>query len=200
MYELWLASQSPRRRELLEKAGFLFHVHPVKISENIEENVNLERAIMAIARAKADELVNLHNALKGQAILVLAADTMVVLGKRALGKPKNSAEALEYLRLLSGQKHRVLTAIALYNFATGETFDAFDSTDVEFRTLSEIEMADYVATSEPYDKAGGYAEQSLARAFVVAIRGSESNVIGLPMELLEKTLRARGWDVHRKNR
>ncbi len=199
MYELWLASQSPRRRELLEKAGFLFHVHPVKISESIEENVNLETAVMAIARGKADAAVSLHKHMKGQKILVLAADTMVVLGGRALGKPKNSGEALEFLRLLSGQKHRVLTAIALYNFSTSETFDAIDSTEVEFRKLSEIEMADYVATSEPYDKAGGYAVQGFARAFVAAIRGSESNVIGLPMELLEKTLYARGWNVRRKN-
>src|SRR6185312_14386187 len=188
MYELWLASQSPRRRELLEKSGFLFHVHPMKISENIEENVNLEAAIIAVARAKADELVKQYKSLKGQKILVLAADTMVVVGERLLGKPKNTDEVLEFLRLLSGRKHRVVTGIVLINFATGETFEEADSTDVEFRKLTNDEMVEYANTPEPYDKSGAYAYQGQARRFVSAIRGSESNVIGLPMELLEKTL------------
>jgi len=198
MYELWLASQSPRRRELLEKAGFLFHVHPMKISENIEENVNPEDAIIAISRAKADELVRQYNLAKGQRILVLAADTMVVAGDRLLGKPKNTDEVLEFLRLLSGKKHRVVTAIVLKNLESDETFEGVDSTDVEFRKLDESEMVEYAGTPEPYDKAGAYAYQGQARRFVSSIRGSESNVIGLPMELLEKTLQSRGWHVGRK--
>ncbi len=199
MYELWLASQSPRRRELLENAGYLFHVHPVKISENIEENVNPEGAIIAIAKAKADAVVRLHKLSKIQKILVLAADTMVIVDDRLLGKPRNPDQALEFLRLLSGRKHRVVTAIVLLNIETGETFEGADSTDVEFRKLDESEMAGYAATNEPYDKAGGYAYQGQARRFVASIYGSPSNVIGLPLELLEKTLQARGWHVRRKD-
>ncbi len=206
MYELWLASQSPRRRELLQKAGFLFRIHPVKISENIEENVNPERAIMAIAHAKANEVVRERKLLKPQNILLLAADTMVILpsllglrlSERLLGKPKTTQMAREYLTLLSGKAHRVVTAISLFNFETDEFLDTFESTNVQFRELSESEIEAYVSSGEPLDKAGAYAIQGGARSFVTAIEGSESNVIGLPLELFEKILRERGWQVARK--
>lgn len=198
MYELLLVSQSPRRTQLLENAGFLFRVDTVKISENIEENVNPSEAIERIAQAKGQAYLESHKPLKGQKILLLSADTMVVIGGRALGKPKNSTEAQRYLGLLSGQTHEVTTAIFIQNLKTGETFRGHDTTKVEFRKLSDREIFDYVESGEPMDKAGAYAIQGNAQSFVNSIAGSKSNVIGLPLEFLEKVLRKKGWHVHRR--
>ena len=198
MYELLLVSKSPRRTQLLENAGFLFRVDTVKISENIEENVNPSEAIEIIAQSKAQAYLETHNSLKGQNILVLSADTMVVIDGRPLGQPKNSTEAQQFLGLLSGRTHEVTTAIFIKNLKTSETFRGHDTTKVEFRKLSEAEILAYIATGEPMDKAGAYAIQGFAQNFVTAIAGSKSNVIGLPLEFLERVLKQKGWDVHRR--
>ena len=196
-YELLLVSQSPRRRELLTNAGFLFRVDTVEISEIIEENINLGSAVAQVAMAKARAYVEANNHMKSQDILVLSADTVVALGPQVLGKPKNTTEAQSFLRLLSGKTHSVITGLALLNMATGEEFSTFDETMVQFRELSEREILDYVATKEPMDKAGAYAIQGGGRAFVKKFTGSLSNVIGLPLELLDRVLAEKGWHVAR---
>jgi septum formation protein len=153
MYELLLVSQSPRRRELLEDAGFSFRVDTVEISEIIEENINLRTAVARVARAKAWAYWQSHKHLKSQDILILSADTVVALNGRVLGKPKSSTEALQFLRLLSGNAHSVITGMAILNAKTEEIFETSDQTEVQFRRLSDQEIADYVATGEPMDKA-----------------------------------------------
>jgi septum formation protein len=196
-YKLLLVSESPRRREILSNAGFLFGVDTVKISEIIEENVNLREAITRIAQNKSRAYREAHKGLKGQRILLLSADTMVVLDGRALGKPKNSTEAQVFLTHLSGKTHSVITGISVENLATGESVLASDETEVQFRELSPDEIQSYVATGEPMDKAGAYAIQGEGQKFVQNIKGSRLNVVGLPLELFETILQERRWSVER---
>lgn len=199
MYELLLVSASPRRRQILSDAGYLFHYDSVKISEIIEENVNIRSAIMNLARAKGQAYLDSHKSLKSQDILLLSADTMVVLAGAALGKPKNEAEALAFLRRLSGQKHTVITAIYVLNMRTGEEILDTDSTLVEFRELATEEIHAYVKSGEPFDKAGAYAIQGEGKKLVKQISGSLQNVIGLPLELLERVLSEKNWPIRRKS-
>ena len=197
-YELVLVSESPRRRQILSDAGFLFRVDTVKVSETIEENVNIDQAIVGVARDKGVAYLDTHKQLKGQNILLLSADTMVVLDGRPLGKPKNPTEAEEFLRLLSGKTHRVITGVYVQNLKTDQTFAGADTTEVEFRDLTESEISAYVKTGEPMDKAGAYGFQGEGGKFVSALRGSKLNVIGLPLELFEKVLHEKKWDVQRR--
>lgn len=198
MHELLLVSQSPRRRDLLTEAGFLFRVDSVKLSEIIDKNVNLERAVSKLAREKAETYLNLHKHLKGQKILLLSADTVVAFGGEALGKPETNLVAQSYLRRLSGQVHHVLTGVFLLDLSTGEGIEHTETTEVHFRRLSEQEILDYIATGEPFDKAGAYAIQGLGSQFVEKIIGSWSNVVGLPIEKLEDILIQKKWSIKRK--
>jgi septum formation protein len=129
--------------------------------------------------------------------LILSADTIVVHEERVLGKPENSSVAAEYLRLLSGKTHRVITGIYLHETGSMNFLTALDQTKVQFRALSESEIQDYIATGEPMDKAGAYGIQGEARKFVSRIEGSWSNVVGLPLEKLEQVLREKNWHVRR---
>ncbi|OFZ10849.1 MAG: septum formation protein Maf [Bdellovibrionales bacterium RBG_16_40_8] len=198
MYKLVLVSESPRRRQILSDAGFIFSVATSKLSETIEENMNHEREIMRIAKEKSISYLSEHNQLKGQEILLLSADTMVFLAGKAFGKPKNSAEAEQFLSVLSGRAHSVITGLCLYNLKTDQLVEAADQTEVEFRALSQNEIVQYVASGEPLDKAGAYAIQSEGKKFVKRVNGSVNNVIGFPLELFEKILYEKGWHVDRK--
>lgn len=198
MYELLLVSQSPRRRELLSEAGFLFRADTVKVSELINKNVNVTAAIEQVAWTKAQAYLDQHKLLKGQKILLLSADTVVVWGDQILGKPKNREDACQILRQLSASAHRVITGLALFNLATGEHLSAHDESRVLFRSLNEQEILDYVDGGEPMDKAGAYAIQGDGRKFVAKYEGSWSNIVGLPMELLERILREKDWQVARQ--
>jgi len=199
-FELLLVSESPRRRQILSDAGFLFRVDTVKISETIEENVNLGAAVVGVARDKAEAYLATHKHLKGLNILLLSADTMVFFGEKPLGKPKNSTEAQEFLRLLSGKTHRVITGIYIHNLKTGETLGQSDETEVQFRELSEAEITKYIQSGEPLDKAGAYAIQGEGGQFVTAVKGSRLNVVGFPLELFEKTLKEKSWYVARESK
>lgn len=199
MYELVLVSESPRRRQILFDAGFLFRVGTVKISEIIEENVNLEDSIMNLAQLKASAYLSDHKYLKKQDILLLSADTMVILEGRALGKPKNPTEARRFLRDLSGKRHVVMTGFFIHNLHTEETYRGIGKTEVWFRALSEDEIQAYVDSGEPLDKAGAYAIQGAGRNFVADFRGSMKNVIGLPLEQLENVFLEKGWHVTRRS-
>ena len=198
MYELILVSQSPRRSQILKDAGFLFRVGSVKISEIIEENVNLTEAISRIARAKAQAYFDSNKHLKLQKILLLSADTLVCMGERAYGKPENSTEAQVFLQTLSGQKHEVITGLCVMNLFSSEVLTVSASTEVEFRELKKDEIEEYVASGEPNDKAGAYAIQGHGQKFVKSIKGSYLNVVGLPIELFENILKQKGWDVARR--
>ncbi len=193
-----LASQSPRRKELLNNAGFQFHHHPVQVSELTDEKLKPEENASQIATAKAKACLEQYKDLKSGDFLILAADTIVTLGGQLLGKPESASEAASFLRRLSGKTHRVISGLALLEVRAEKLFQGFSETEVQFKVLSEPQISEYVATGEPFDKAGGYAIQGLGGKLVESYRGSWSNVVGLPMELLERALQENGWNVRRE--
>lgn len=172
---LILASGSPRRRELLAALGIPFEVRPSRSDETLSPGLALCDALQDVARRKAREVAD---AAPPEA-WVLAADTEVVVGGRVLGKPRDRAEAEAFLRALSGTRHRVVTAVALRG--PGVERSLCVATGVRFRSLGEPEIAWYASLAEPYDKAGGYAIQGRGAFLVAEIRGSYTNVVGLPM-------------------
>jgi len=186
---LILASKSPRRRELLLQAGLSdFVIRPAPGEELAAGDMPPEEAVREIALSKGRQVV--QTAESGE--LVLAADTMVCLDGALLGKPKDGDEAKDMLRRLSGRAHTVYTGIAL--FLDGRESTGVEATDVYFRDLSDQEIAAYVETGEPMDKAGAYGIQGRAAAFVRRIEGDVTNVIGLPLSPL--VLMARGMGVN----
>jgi septum formation protein len=172
---LILASASPRRSELLARAGIRFDVVPSDVDETVQPDEPPTSYVARVARAKADAV----RAAWPHA-WVLAADTSVVAGGAILGKAADAAEAAGMLRDLSGRGHSVLTATCLVG-PDGQRAELVTETEVDFRALSEREIASYVAGDEWRGKAGAYAAQGQAAAFIVAIRGSFTNVIGLPL-------------------
>ncbi len=210
MHTLVLASQSPRRKELLEKAGFLFSVSPVQISEIPNENLSLNEQIKDLAKQKARALVWANKAAnkaankvankvaKGQRILILSADTLVIFNEQVLGKPKDLLESERYIRQLSGQTHRVTTGICLLDVDSGQEVVGHETTSVAFRKLQNDEIQRYVASRDGLDKAGAYGIQGEAGLFVESINGPIDNVVGLPVALLEKLLLENSWHVNRR--
>ncbi|WP_304413309.1 Maf family protein [Cellvibrio sp. OA-2007] len=178
--DLYLASQSPRRRELLRQIG----VHHAVISASIPEQPAAGETaldyVQRLAREKA--AAGFAQLVQQQLPLapVLGADTLGLLDGAILEKPRDQAHAQQMLRQLSGRTHQVITAVALHS-STRQALRV-SITDVTFRELSDAEIAAYWATGEPQDKAGGYAIQGLGAVFVNEIRGSYSAVVGLPIE------------------
>lgn len=195
MKKLILASQSPRRSEILKKAGYQFVPFPVYVSEIPDKNLSLDGQILDIAKRKADEVLVrlLADGLGSDDCVILTADTMVCFGDQALGKPDDDQMAADYLRLLSGQKHQVKTALHLIDLKSGEHVSHIETTDVHFKTLGEDEIQKYIATGEPRDKAGAYAIQGLGGAFVEKFDGDFNNVVGLPLQALENVFRMKSW-------
>jgi septum formation protein len=192
---LILASASPRRRELLTQAGFSFQVHPAHIPEDPLEDEDPFAYVTRLAREKAEavfrELTELNGQagevrLDGKSLAVLGADTTVTLDNHILGKPEDAADAARMLRLLSGRTHRVITGVALVTAEGAEV--AAEATAVRFLALSEEEIAAYVATGEPMDKAGAYAIQGRAARWIPGIEGCYFNVVGLPLALVSRML------------
>jgi septum formation protein len=179
--ELVLASQSPRRSELLRNAGISFRVHVAEVDETPFPGELPVDYVRRLARAKAD-------AVAGD--LVLGSDTAVVIDGQILGKPVDAEDAARMLRLLSGRSHEVVTGICLRG---RETWVAHESTTVLFSHISEKEIQRCVASGEPMDKAGAYAIQGLASCFVERIEGSYSNVVGLPVAMVYRYLRTIDW-------
>jgi len=183
---LVLASASPRRRELLETLGVVFTCDPAAVDETPLPGESPAEYVARVARAKALAVRARHTGR----CAVLAADTAVVLGGRIFGKPADRAEALAMLRRLSGQVHRVLTAVAVYGPGIARLQSV--ATEVTFTGLSEAAREAYVDSGECCDKAGAYAIQGLGGAFVRSIRGSYSNVVGLPLAETRALLQAAG--------
>jgi septum formation protein len=183
---LILASASPRRREILRRAGIACRVRPARVDETPQPGESASRYVRRLAREKAEAV-----ARPGE--LVLGADTVVVIGKsRLLGKPRDEREAARMLRQLSGRMHRVLTGVCLLDAAAGRSRTAVVETRVWFRPLGRAEIAAYVASGEPMDKAGAYAIQGLASKFVERIDGCYFNVMGLPVSWVYRLLKAAG--------
>ncbi|QJA06959.1 septum formation inhibitor Maf [Thermosulfurimonas marina] len=184
---LVLASKSPRRRELLSSVGLSFEVFPAEVDESLPPGVSPEEAVKGLARRKAQAVAQ----RAGSEAAVLAADTLVVQAGRFLGKPRDLAEARRMLKSLSGAWHEVFTGVALAFRQKEKVF--FTCTRVRFRDLLPEEIEAYLATGEPLGKAGAYAIQGLAAAFVVEVQGSVTGVVGLPLAetlklLLEEAL------------
>lgn len=184
-----LASASPRRRELLEMLGVKnLKIIPADTDETIQDRTP-EDAVKTIALGKAQAVA----ALASASDTVIAADTLVYLGEKALGKPKDTADALGMLRALSGTRHTVYTGVALLQ--NGRTLTFAEKTDVFFRTLSDTEITAYIQTGEPMDKAGAYGIQGRGAVFIERIDGDYFNVMGLPLCRLVVMLRQLGIEL-----
>ncbi|MGA3188848.1 MAG: Maf family protein [Bryobacteraceae bacterium] len=179
---LVLASTSPRRRELLTLAGFQFTVRAHPVEEVRSAGEDPRDYVTRLAQAKAEA------SYQDETEIVLGADTTVVLGTQVLEKPHHTASAKAMLRALSCREHVVLTGICLKH--RGRSIVDCESTRVSFVALDEREIDDYVASGEPMDKAGAYAIQGLASKFVDRIEGCYFNVMGLPLALVYKHLKA----------
>jgi septum formation protein len=175
--KLVLCSASPRRREFLERLGVRFSVAPAHIDESRREGESGREYVMRMAREKAQTAA-------GRGTVALAADTIVLVGEQVLGKPRDRSDAERMLRILSGIEHRVITAVCVPPSARAV------ETAVKFAPLSKAQVRWLVSSGDGDDKAGSYAIQGLAGAFVERIDGSFSNVVGLPLletlQMLEK--------------
>jgi len=182
---LILASNSPRRRELLRNAGFDFDVRPSGIEENRLPGEPAEDFARRLARDKALDIARQSEA----GSIVLGADTVVAINGEILEKPVGAADAARMLRALSGHTHRVVTGVCLVRAPEAVLAWTQATTLVTFRNLTAEEIDGYVKSGEPFDKAGGYAIQGLASRFVTRIEGCYFNVVGLPIPLVYDMLK-----------
>ncbi|MEH6585635.1 MAG: Maf family protein [Halioglobus sp.] len=186
--DLILASASPRRRELLNQIGVAHRCEPADIDETHRESEKPGDYVLRMAIEKAAVVAARHC---GEEVAVLAADTSVVIDEDVLGKPGDHFEGLGMLARLSGRSHSVLTGICLQT-AQGESLCELVDTRVTFVQLTREQCEAYLATDEPWDKAGGYGIQGMAGAFVSSIEGSYSNVVGLPLAQTWQMLSGQG--------
>ena len=176
-----LASQSPRRKELLGLLNIPFTVQVADIDETPDPNLTAAEDVARISRLKAQAIP------RGPEDIVIAADTIVVYADKRLGKPKDEADAKQMLQTLSGRCHQVMTGLTVLR---GEkTVTHTEITDVLFRELTEREIDDYIRSGDPMDKAGSYGIQSGAAVFVESIHGDYYNVVGLPVCRLSQILK-----------
>ncbi|MBU4684871.1 septum formation inhibitor Maf [Cedecea davisae] len=175
MTTLYLASGSPRRQELLTQLGVSFERVVPGIEEQRQPHESAEQYVCRLAREKAQAGV----AMVAQDLPVLGADTIVIFNGEVLEKPKDAGHAAHMLRLLSGNQHQVMTAVAIAD--ANQVLETLVVTDVTFRSLSEQDIAGYIASGEPMDKAGAYGIQGLGGCFVKRINGSYHAVVGLPL-------------------
>jgi septum formation protein len=187
---LILASASPRRQELLRNAGIDFLALPADVPEQVLPGEPAEACAQRLARSKARTVFDRRRPHQAE-WRVLGADTIVVVGSEILGKPADAADATRMLRLLSARAHRVITGICLLTPGNPVGEDVrFETTRVTVSELTEAEIAAYVASGEPMDKAGAYAIQGRASRWVRGIEGCYFNVVGLPVALVYRMLNA----------
>jgi septum formation protein len=189
---LVLASASPRRAEILRNAGFVFSVSPTDVDETLLPREAAGDFVQRLATLKAHVAAEQMRGEIGQAI-VIGADTVVVVDGQTLGKPTGAEDAGRMLRLLSGQKHEVLTGLSVLSVPEGPEAHHVESTRVTFVRLGDEDIDDYLATGEPFGKAGAYAIQGVGGRFVSRIEGCYFNVMGLPLSRLWCLLRSVGW-------
>lgn len=175
MEKIILASNSPRRKDLISLFDLPFEIIPADINEDVLPGESPKAYVARLARSKANVIASDH---KG---LIIAADTVVVDGEQLLGKPLDGADARQMLRQLRGRTHQVYTGIAIIRTSTGETFEAICQTDVPMRNYSDREIDAYIATGDPMDKAGAYAIQHAGFHPVVRLTGCYASVMGLPL-------------------
>ncbi|MCS7228632.1 MAG: nucleoside triphosphate pyrophosphatase [Candidatus Kryptonium sp.] len=172
-----LASASPRRQILLKQIGLNFIVHPSGVDENSIHSLPPEAYVLTLSRKKAIEVAKNYNDA-----LIISADTIVVLDGEIINKPKDSEDAKNMLRKLSGKTHKVYTGFTILDTKTNKIYSDFEVTDVKFREIDEEEIEEYVATGSPLDKAGAYGIQDdYGAVFVEKINGCFYNVVGFPL-------------------
>lgn len=185
MKKIILASASPRRQELLKTIGVPFQIEVANIAENINDLATPKQIVAEIALKKAEDISQKH-----PGNIVIGADTIVYAAGKVIGKPKDSDEAESTLASLSGKIHQVYTGVAVVE---GEKVEVFvERTDVEFWPLTSNEIKAYLATGEPFDKAGGYGIQGQGKLFVKRINGDYYSVVGLPVARLARVLKEFG--------
>lgn len=188
----YLASRSPRRRELLESVGLAFSVLDADVTERVLDGETPEETVARLAVEKAAAGAAVLDRCKLSVQPVMAADTVVVMDDEVLGKPADAGHAIAMLGRLSGRTHRVLTAVTLHD--GGQTTQRTSESRVTMKPLARWEMEHYWATGEPRDKAGGYAIQGIGSGFVARLEGSYSGVVGLPLFETRELLSGAGID------
>ena len=181
MKKIILASDSPRRHELMKSAGFSFDIIPAQKEEIIQENAAPKEAVIVLALQKAKEVFALN-----PDCIIIGADTIVAIDGEILGKPRDKAEAFAMLKKLSGRTHSVFTGVAICETNRNETFA--EQTKVEFYDLSDDEINAYIETREPFDKAGAYGIQGKGSLLIKSISGDYYNIMGLPIAKLSRIL------------
>ncbi len=187
MKEIVLASVSPRRKELLDRLGLRFRVEVSDVPEKLTHSLKPKALARSLALEKARAV-----AAKYPRAIIIAADTIGVLGGKILGKPENAEEARRMLKALSGKTHAVITGFAILDTEMGRVLTRAVETRVTFRRLSRREIEAYVGTGEALDKAGAYAIQGLGALLVKEIKGDYFNVVGLPLSALSQALKKFG--------
>lgn len=187
--KLILASSSPRRAEILRNAGLNFSVLSSAVDETPYPGEEPAALVQRLANTKAD----LVTARTVGSSIILAADTVVVLDGKILGKPRSTENARDMLQQLSGRTHSVLTGVTLVRLPDAERRQFTESTLVQFRPIADDELSAYLATEEPYDKAGAYAIQGQAGRYIPRIEGCYFNVVGLPLSRVLTELKSLGW-------
>lgn len=190
---IYLASASPRRMELLRQLGIRFEALPANVVETPHPGERPRDYVLRLARTKARRGAALVRERGLPIRPVLGADTEVVLRDQILGKPADRAHGFALLRRLSGRTHQVLTAICLLD--QDEAYEAISESRVTFAPLGDADIERYWATGEPADKAGGYAVQGAAAAFIARIEGSYSGIVGLPLFELTRLLKRAGREL-----
>lgn len=180
-----LASRSPRRCELLNRIGLVFETDAPDVDETC--SLPAGEAVRILSLRKAQAAAESH-----PGSFILAADTLVSFREEALGKPLDPPDAIRMLRMLSGQTHQVYTGVTVIS-PDGRVFTDSDRTDVTFASVDDAEIADYVRSGEPMDKAGAYALQGRAGMWVTHLDGSDTSVIGLPLYLVRSLLLQAGY-------
>lgn len=199
MHELILASQSPRRRHILMDRGYKFRTFPIEVSEIPDKNLNVMEQISDLARQKAKAARDELKLLESKDILILSADTVVLFEGEILGKPKNLENAVDMLGRMSGLKHQVVTGFCLWDLGPDRFILGQEVSNVVFRALTKEEIVEYVNTGEPMDKAGSYGIQGKGRLLVESFQGCFDNIVGLPIDNIEKVIQENGWNLRKES-
>jgi len=184
MEQIILASTSPRRKALLKKAGIKFKSIDSKVNEYLDPELNPNELVEKLSFQKAKAVQE-----KFIDSIIIAADTIVTCDGKILGKPKDQEDAKKMLEFLSGKTHSIITGFTIINGETGKIITKSEKTKITMREINEEEIGSYLKTKEPYDKAGAYAIQGIAKKFITKIDGDLANAIGLPIKTVLRELR-----------
>lgn len=178
-----LASNSPRRKELLHRDGYEFEVIPSTVDEVLDESLKPVENVKSLAKQKCLDVAKSH-----YDDVVIGADTIVVFDNKIFGKPKTDLEAYQMLNALQGKSHEVMTGVCVCYKNT--IINEAEFSQVIFKAMSDEDIWDYIKTKEPCDKAGAYAIQGIGKKYIESYKGSFDNIVGLPMEMLNKILKS----------